>query len=507
MSLCINPKCSKPFDPLNVNNNICRNCGTGLLLASRYRVKNILSVNSGFANVYEVDDRGTLRILKVLKEHLNTELKVVESFRKEAEVLNQLRHPGIPRVESDGYFTILPRNSQQPIHCLVMEKIEGINLEQWMEDNHNQPISEKQALEWLTQITQILEQVHQQDYFHRDIKPPNIMRRLNGQLVLIDFGTAREITDTYLVKVSGAKSVTRFISPGFTPLEQVNGKAVPQSDFFSLGRTFVYLLTAQLPCNLSEDPLTGKLIWQHAAPQISRTLVDLIDDMMGPFPGNRPQTTQIILQRLQEIERDLYTPQPLPPHSVPPKSTVASPQGVNLTLKTAMMDYTRLRDLLAAKKWLEADRETTRVMLKVGKETESWANKESIKKFPYDDIHIIDKLWVDSSNGHFGFSIQKNIWLTYCGGVEGKHNYNAIMRLGNLVGWRQKTGFWKEYPSEYIFRLNTPLFGIFLMRSNAPKGHLPTWEGMRQEFPWSERLFLIGGGWECFGVLLWDLDM
>ncbi|MFM6662121.1 MAG: protein kinase domain-containing protein, partial [Microcystis panniformis] len=53
-------------------------------------------------------------------------------------------------------------------------------------------LSQKRALKWLREITLILDKIHQQNWLHQDIKPPNIMLRNSGELVLIDFGTARE---------------------------------------------------------------------------------------------------------------------------------------------------------------------------------------------------------------------------------------------------------------------------------------------------------------------------
>ncbi|CCQ62695.1 Protein kinase [Crocosphaera watsonii WH 0401] len=52
------------------------------------------------------------------------------------------------------------------------------------------------AIQWLMQLLRILEEIHHHNFFHRDIKPSNIMLRSTGQLVLIDFGTAREVTET-----------------------------------------------------------------------------------------------------------------------------------------------------------------------------------------------------------------------------------------------------------------------------------------------------------------------
>jgi serine/threonine protein kinase len=295
MSYCINPDCKKPQNtrqPL-----FCQSCGSELLLEGCYRVLRPLG-GGGFGKTYEVDDSGIQKVLKVL---FNTVPKAVELFQQEAEVLKQLNHPGIPKVESDGYFIYFPRDSKEPLHCLVMEKIEGMNLEEYMTQRNHQPISERAAVRWLKQLVEILQQVHQQNYFHRDIKPPNIMLRPNGQLVLIDFGTAREVTQTFMQKVAG-QQVTGIISAGYTPSEQINGKAVPQSDFFALGRTFVYLLTGKSPQEFSEDARTGELVWRDNTVGITKNLLDLIDYLMSPFPGNRPQDTQEILHKLSQFE-------------------------------------------------------------------------------------------------------------------------------------------------------------------------------------------------------------
>lgn len=300
MSYCLNPHCRHPADLVNANNRICRHCGSSLVIRGRYRITKRLG-EGGFAKTFElVDEQGSFHVLKILTD---SNPKAVALFQREALVLGRLQHPGIPKVDLDAYFTFFPRNINQPVHCLLMEKIEGLNLEEWLKSRLNQPISQNQAITWLKQLCEILHQVHQQQYFHRDIKPSNIMLRPNGQLALIDFGTVREVTGTYLAKVGGGgHKVTGIVSPGYTPPEQANGKAVPQSDFFALGRTFVFLLTGTDPNDFPESPVNGELIWQNHAQQISPALAQLIDYLMAPFPGNRPQNTQVIQQRLVEVE-------------------------------------------------------------------------------------------------------------------------------------------------------------------------------------------------------------
>jgi WD40 repeat protein len=302
MSYCINPSCPQPNDPANANNRICRNCGSELLLQGRYQVMRLLSDTSGFGKVYEAYIGATPKILKVLKQKHNINLRVIELFQQEAAVLSQLNHPGIPKVEPDGYFQFFPRNSTQPVHCIIMEKIDGLDLKQWMKQQSNHPISEKQALNWLKQLAEILHLVHQKNYFHRDIKPANIMLRSTGQLVLIDFGTARELTYTYLAEVGGAGSVTKISSAGYTPPEQEKGHAVPQSDFYALGRTFVYLLTGKQATDQEiYEPLTDTFNWRNHAPNISAKLANFIDKLMAPTAAARHKNTQEILDELANI--------------------------------------------------------------------------------------------------------------------------------------------------------------------------------------------------------------
>ncbi|MBF2061503.1 serine/threonine protein kinase [Fischerella thermalis] len=298
MPYCINPRCPNPLDPENINNSTCRNCGSEILLQGRYTVVEKLG-KGGFGNTFEVDDRGTRKVLKVL---IDDNSKAIELFQQEAQVLSQLQCAGIPKVDPDGYFTVLPNNSSAPLHCLVMEKIEGVDLEKWMKSRHCQPISQTQAFDWLKQLVNILSVIHNQQYFHRDIKPQNIMLRPNGQLVLIDFGAVRQVTTTILEGVCH----TRIVSKGYSPPEQQNGYSVQQSDFFALGRTFVFLLTGKEPQDSAiYNPLTNQLDWRPHALQISPLFADLIDYLMAPVASQRPENTQVIWQWLEKIEQDI----------------------------------------------------------------------------------------------------------------------------------------------------------------------------------------------------------
>ena len=285
------------------------------LLRGRYRVIASLS-KGGFAKTYEVvdeKDNNTSKVVKVLEldrtiGSKNKE-KIICLFKKEAAILSELDNCGTPKGEADGYFTYQPEGKKRPCHCLVMEKINGPNLEEWLKQRGNQPISEQQAITWLTQLVDILAKLHGQNYVHRDIKPANVMLRSDTQtapigtehyhqLVLIDFGAVKQVTASY---IAGSDRSTRLGSPGYIAPEQDIGKVVPQSDFFALGRTFVHLLTGKHPIDLGQDYETTKLTWRSFAPQISEPLANLLDELMAPSPLSRPQTAQEIRQRLEAI--------------------------------------------------------------------------------------------------------------------------------------------------------------------------------------------------------------
>ncbi|MBG1263665.1 serine/threonine protein kinase [Nostoc commune] len=306
MSLCINPVCPKPNHPDNHQNRFCQSCGSHLELLGRYRVTSLLSDKTGFSKVYEAYEQDTPKILKILKEDLSGDAKAVELFQQEVTVLGQLKHPGIPK--EDSYFQYQTRNGLV-LHCIAMEKIDGYNLEQWLKQQQNYPISQEQAIAWLKQLVKILDLVHGKQYLHRDIKPSNIMIRSPlgkgwGDLVLIDFGTAIEIDRTYPDKLSNGDGMTALMSSGYSAPEQMNAQAVPQSDFFALGRTFVFLLTGYHPLDMY-DMQQNLLHWQNHAIHISPLLLNLIDWLTAPDIEKRPANAQEILQRLEEIEIQL----------------------------------------------------------------------------------------------------------------------------------------------------------------------------------------------------------
>jgi uncharacterized caspase-like protein len=136
----------------------------------------------------------------------------------------------------------------------------------------------------------------------------------------------------------------------------------------------------------------------------------------------------------------------------PPQSARQNPTQDNLDSEQGSNKYIRLRDLLAAKKWKEADEETAKIMLKAsGKEFLGYLSEDDIKRLPTKVLYTINQLWNNYSRGRFGFSVQKSIYL------QANKNYDS---LGERLGWK-KEGKWLHW-RELEFS------------EQAPKGHLPS---------------------------------
>lgn len=102
-------------------------------------------------------------------------------------------------------------------------------------------------------------------------------------------------------------------------------------------------------------------------------------------------------------------------------------------------DYTKLRDFLKAKKFVEADRETARIIIwATRRESEGWLSEEEIDEFPCRDLRTINQLWLSASNGKFGLSAQKSLWIEVC--KKSNHEPTTYKpdtwdKFINLVGW------------------------------------------------------------------------
>ena len=130
----------------------------------------------------------------------------------------------------------------------------------------------------------------------------------------------------------------------------------------------------------------------------------------------------------------------------------SQPSNQEIQLKSERgVNYTNLRDLLAAGKWKEADQETAKVMcMAAGRVHEGWLDTNSIDTFPCEDLRTINQLWLHYSKGKFGFSVQKEIYESL-GGTRVYHE-KVWEKFGDRVGWRKGGNFVMDY-SDLTFNL------------------------------------------------------
>ena len=312
MFYCINPWCPGGERRLNLEHeSSCKYCGTDLLINNRYHLLEPLRPLSGDDNyqIFKVIDSKNNE-QSVLKTQIVSGEKVNQLFNREIELLLNLDDPAVPKGK-DSFSVMILNPERRELRCLVMEHINGENLEQWIRNygKIGSDLSPKEAkvkaLDWLYQLTNILSFIHQRDVIHRDIKPSNIMLRSNStkgkELALIDFGIAKRSSSN----ANQVALTTPVGSPGYTPPEVQNGKSVAQSDFFALGGTFVYLLTKKHP----RDYENNLQAWKKDTVFPSSRLIKLINDLMSERPENRPHSTTEILQRIEEIRaKELQPP-------------------------------------------------------------------------------------------------------------------------------------------------------------------------------------------------------
>jgi serine protease Do len=113
------------------------------------------------------------------------------------------------------------------------------------------------------------------------------------------------------------------------------------------------------------------------------------------------------------------------------KSTIKN----EFTLVTDRADFTRLNDLLKAGEWKEADQETWELIKQVTNSKErDYLEIEDYQNFPVNELRIMDQLWVKYSNGKFGFSVQKEIWLKNGGKLNGESDYDTYEKQAEALG-------------------------------------------------------------------------
>ncbi|MGO8947831.1 MAG: serine/threonine protein kinase [Ktedonobacterales bacterium] len=265
----------------------------GTIVHERYRI--IATVgHGGLGTVYQVVDiLYGKRNVYALKELIDQSPGARKQFEMESQWLQSLDHNHIPKVRE--HFAWHQRM------YLVMDFVDGENLEHKLMRQSDRPFSEEQALRWIMPVCDVLHYLHTRvpPILHRDVKPSNIIVTPEGHVVLVDLGIAK-------AHLPGANQTSTFVrkagTEGYAPLEQYSatGQAGPWSDVYSLGATLYQLLTGHVPPTAVERIALDSILVppQQANPGISAWVSAALLQALALRPGDRFQSVQEFAEAL-----------------------------------------------------------------------------------------------------------------------------------------------------------------------------------------------------------------
>ena len=204
----------------------------GMFIAERYEIIGKIGAG-GMSDVYKAKDHvlGRFVAIKVLKQEFSEDVNFVTKFRTEAQSAAGLEHPNIVNIYDVG--------SENGMHYIVMEYVDGITLKTYIEKKGK--LTYKEAVSIAIQVGRGIEAAHNKNIVHRDIKPQNIIISTEGKVKVTDFGIARAATsNTINSDVMGSVHYS-------SPEQARNGFVDGKSDIYSLGIVMYEMVTGRVP--------------------------------------------------------------------------------------------------------------------------------------------------------------------------------------------------------------------------------------------------------------------
>jgi serine/threonine-protein kinase len=245
------------------------------------------------------EKNGRPAAVKVVSAEFAQGGKIRDRFEREAEILQQFRHPNIVRFLAVGRF--------RGTSYIAMEYVEGITLEKAITDRGSLPWREVVPLG--VQICDALHYAHEHGVVHRDLKPSNLMITPDGQIKLTDFGIAKDLDATALTATGRTLGTAAYMSP-----EQIRGTPAVshKTDLYALGVVFYQMLVGKPPFegatpvvlmhnHLNEPPPrpSAKI---H---EIPKALDELIVTLMAKAPADRPWDAAAVGVKLTELREKM----------------------------------------------------------------------------------------------------------------------------------------------------------------------------------------------------------
>ncbi|HEY9863342.1 MAG TPA: serine/threonine-protein kinase [Candidatus Obscuribacterales bacterium] len=282
------------------------------ILEDRYQLQHQYGRTATGRQTWLANDQKTQEkvIIKLLAFSPQMPWEELKLFEREAQVLQALNHPRIPRYRD--YFAI-DQNSGGglPWFGLVQDYIPGSSLQDLLEKGHR--FTEAKVKKIAKDILKILVYLHELSppVLHRDIKPSNLILDRSEQIYLVDFGAVQS-----QASVTGV-TFTVVGTSGYAPLEQFWGRAVAASDLYALGATLIHLLTNTFPADLPQQDSRIKFANRVS---LNPYFIRWIEQMTEISLEKRIQTAREALKSLQSKKMILLkTQNTAPPQALIPK--------------------------------------------------------------------------------------------------------------------------------------------------------------------------------------------
>lgn len=272
-----------------------------------FRIESILGAGAmGIVYKGTNEKNGRAVAVKVVSNEFQAGGKIHERFEREAEILQQFRHPNIVRFLAVGRF--------RGTSYIAMELIQGDNLEKIVADKG--PLPWREVVDLGFQTCEALHYAHERGVVHRDLKPSNLMVTADRKIKLTDFGIAKDLDKTALTATGRTLGTAAYMSP-----EQIRGTPAisHKTDLYALGVVFYQMLVGKPPfegntavvlmhCHLNEPAPRPSAKIQ----EIPRALDDLVIALMAKAPTDRPWDAAAVGMVLDELKTKADKGQPIP---------------------------------------------------------------------------------------------------------------------------------------------------------------------------------------------------
>lgn len=257
----------------------------GSIIDGKYKILNKIG-QGGMSVVYlAMNERANKQwaIKEVRKDGVKDYEVVRQGLIAETDILKRLNHPHLP--------SIIDVIDREDTFLIVMDYIEGKALDYWLKKEGAQP--QERVVEWAKQICDVFGYLHSRKppIIYRDLKPANVMLKPDGQIMIIDFGTAREFKETSIEDTSCLGT------QGYAAPEQYggHGQTDARTDIYTLGATMYHLLTGHNP-SLPPYEMYPIRRWN---PALSSGLEEIVLKCTQRNPNDRYQSCAELMYALE----------------------------------------------------------------------------------------------------------------------------------------------------------------------------------------------------------------